>query len=71
MNKRFRWTALRSLAFRRLWIATVISGTWVAGRPRQRTSLDDEFFYGVAIFDLADVSWIHWERSLTYFEIAP
>jgi len=43
----------------------------LGGRPRQRTSLDDEFFYGVAIFDLADVSWIHWERSLTYFEIAP
>src|ERR1700751_3970078 len=30
MTKSSTWSALRNSAFRRLWIATVISGTWVA-----------------------------------------
>ena len=27
----------------------------LCGRPRQRSNLDDEYFYGVAIFDFAHV----------------
>ena len=39
-----------------LWIATVISGTCVAAHERQRSDLDDECFYGVALFDFAHVN---------------
>ena len=28
----------------------------LCGRPRQRCDLDDEFFYGIAVYDLADVN---------------
>jgi len=37
MNKSSTWTALRNPAFRRLWIATVISGTFVAAHDSAAT----------------------------------
>jgi mRNA interferase RelE/StbE len=37
MNKSSTWTALRNLAFRKLWIATVISGTCVAAHDSAAT----------------------------------
>jgi hypothetical protein len=37
MNKSSNWTALRNPAFRKLWIATVISGTCVAAHDRAAT----------------------------------
>jgi MFS family permease len=37
MNKSSTWTALRNPAFRRLWIATVISGTCVAAHDSAAT----------------------------------
>jgi MFS family permease len=37
MNKSSSWTALRNPAFRRLWIATLISGTCVAARDSAAT----------------------------------
>jgi predicted MFS family arabinose efflux permease len=37
MNKSSTWTALRNPAFRRLWIATVISGTFVAAHDSATT----------------------------------
>jgi hypothetical protein len=48
----------------------VISGIWVAAHESAPAWMMISFT-GVAIFDLADISWIPWERSLTYFEIAP
>src|SRR4029077_649640 len=37
MNKSSTWTALRNLAFRKLWIVTVISGTCVAAHDSAAT----------------------------------
>ena len=37
MNKSSNWTALRNPAFRKLWIATVISRTCVAAHDRAAT----------------------------------
>jgi MFS family permease len=37
MTKSSTWCALRNPAFRRLWIATVISGTWVAAHNEAAT----------------------------------
>jgi MFS family permease len=37
MTKTSTWRALRNPAFRRLWIATVISGTWVAAHNEAAT----------------------------------
>jgi hypothetical protein len=37
MNKGSSWTALRNPAFRRLWIATLISGTCVAAQDSAAT----------------------------------
>jgi MFS family permease len=37
MNKSSTWTALRNPAFRKLWIATVISGTCVAAHDSAAT----------------------------------
>ena len=43
MNKSSTWTALRNPAFRRLWIATVISGTFVAAHNSAATWMMDIF----------------------------
>jgi Transmembrane secretion effector len=49
------WAALRNPAFRKLWIAAVISGTCVAAHDSAAT-LDDEDVYRVAIIAIVDVS---------------
>jgi MFS family permease len=43
MNKSSSWTALRNPAFRRLWIATVISGTCVAAHDSAATWMMNNF----------------------------
>src|SRR6201984_151011 len=43
MNKSSTWTALKNPAFRRLWIATVISGTFVAAHDSAATWMMDVF----------------------------
>jgi predicted MFS family arabinose efflux permease len=43
MNKSSAWTALKNPAFRRLWIATVISGTFVAAHNSAATWMMDVF----------------------------
>src|SRR6201984_2980884 len=43
MNKSSTWTALKNPAFRRLWIATVISGTFVAAHNSAATWMMDVF----------------------------
>jgi MFS family permease len=43
MNKSSTWTALKNPAFRRLWIATVISGTFVAAHNSTATWMMDVF----------------------------
>jgi MFS family permease len=43
MNKSSTWTALRNPAFRRLWIATVISGTFVAAHNSATTWMMNVF----------------------------
>src|SRR6201997_2403733 len=43
MNKSSTWTALKNPAFRRLWIATVISGTFVAAHNSAATWMMDIF----------------------------
>src|ERR1700742_4653718 len=43
MNKSSTWTALKNPAFRRLWIATVIFGTFVAAHNSAATWMMDVF----------------------------
>src|SRR6266436_6895209 len=43
MNKSSTWTALRNPAFRRLWIATVVSGTCVAAHDSAATWMINVF----------------------------
>jgi len=56
MNKSSSWTALKNPAFRRLWIATVISGTCVAAHDSAMALVHQpEAFFVVAA--LAGVEW--------------
>src|ERR1700757_6655 len=43
MNKSSTWTALRNPAFRRLWIATIISGTFMAAHNGAATWMMNVF----------------------------
>src|SRR5215469_532677 len=43
MNKSSTWTALRNPAFKRLWIATVVSGTFVAAHDSAATWMMNVF----------------------------
>src|ERR1700745_3088420 len=43
MNETSTWTALRNPVFRKLWIATVISGTWAAGHDNAATWMMNVF----------------------------
>jgi hypothetical protein len=43
MNKSSSWTALKNPAFRRLWIATVISGTCIAAHDNAATWMMNNF----------------------------